>query len=229
MDSLAGQTTSIYILTENSETSVWFDENGAILGRRVCPRYAAFIPLHTLEAKTGWIRARAFFGSWPDQQYDYLGPNEKGWVGYRCRGQANNCSRPYLQERLFDPQRGYVPCSSSWQDDPQADWQLKSDWQEEYSRDPSVAIQCPPDVPARRGEGEVLEWAQLRPGQWYPAVRRSRQLERAPDGTWQLRDNPTVEGYRAVTYDVLIATPLESVDERWFEIPEEWLAVPARE
>lgn len=189
------------------------------------PRQFASVTDHVLERKAGV--GEGFFGEWGDQQIDALGPNDKGWVGYRVRGQANNYQRPYLDEHWYDPQHGYAPCQMWNSDDPQADWQLKSDWQEVYSRG-GLNSECPADAPARRSESEVLEWAELRPGQWYPAVKRARRLERASDGTWQPRQEPNRPDFHAVTYQVLVATPLDQVDDAWFEVPAEWLAVPAK-
>jgi hypothetical protein len=229
MGSLEAEVRSIYLFDENTETSVMFDENHNVRTRRVCPRWAGLARFHTLEARSQQVGdATAFFGYWPEQQCEALGPNAQGWVGFRIQGQANNCSRPYVQERWYDPEHEYLWCYGWGYDDPQAGWQLRSDWQTEYLRDRDPT-KTPVDAPARGGDGEVLEWAELRLGLWYPAVRRNEQMERAPDGTWQLQREPDCENCHTVTYEVLVATALDSVADEWFQLPAEWEAVPAHD
>jgi hypothetical protein len=165
-----------------------------------------------------WGRHEGFFSNWPDHQDEYLGPNEHGWVGIRTRGQANNVERPYLRETWFDPNHGYAWVARRSLTFPEAEWQLKPNWQAEYHE-----LFPPADAPVQGSVTLEVEWADLREGQWYPALRTTRHVERGPDGEWRERREADTDGFRPVTRRYILAEPLEGVDERWFEIPVDWL------
>ena len=229
MEDLAARATEIGIFDGETEQSVHYDPDRSIRWRHVRPKVNAVMTRsRTLLAFSAWtFDEDAFFGTWPDQKYEYVRREDRGWVGYRELGQANNCSRPYGAECFLDPRHGYAPCFFGHDEDPQAEWQLTPGWQKVYEagRERSIIVRPPADAPAGGWEWEVIEWAELRPGQWYPAVARSGDAERAADGTWHIAEPAEGEGGHAGKYQVLVATPLETVDGRWFEVPAEWAQV----
>ena len=228
MESLVRQVYTTEILAGDVETVVHFDEQGAVAQRRVRPQAFGLAKSHTLETQIDWsCSPEAFFGTWGNEQCAALGPDEHGWIGYGIRGQANRVARPYYRERWYDPTRGYVLCYTWSYDDPQAEWQLTPDWRKEYAAYTLGPYKPSADAPAAGSFWEVVQWAELRPGQWYPAVSRSGDLERAADGSWR-HATTDQSGSDTARYQVLRATALGSVDEQWFEIPAEWLRVPAQ-
>jgi hypothetical protein len=229
MDTLVGEAVTIYILAGETEQAVCFDERDHVFQRTVRPKELAFGALYTLEARVNWgSNSEVFFGLWSDEQCEALGPDEHGWVGYRIRGQGNRVSRPYYRERWYDPAHGYTLCYLWGYEDPEAEWQFTARWRTEYEAYTAGPVKPPADAPARAGCWEVLEWAELRPGQWYPTASRTAGMDRAADGSWQRRE-PDSDDASSTRYQVLIATPLDSVDDEWFQLPAEWLAVPAHE
>jgi hypothetical protein len=228
MDSLAGEATLTHVLVGDAEQTVYFDDRGQVRERIVRPKELAFVLMGTLEARLNWgADPEVFFGLWGDEQCEALGPDEHGWVGFRLRGQANRVSRPYCRDRWYDPVHAYTLCNMSGYEDPDAEWQLTAAWQKEYEAYTAGPVKPPADAPASGGSWEVVEWAELRPGAWYPTVSRCRALERAADGSWY-RCAPDPADVPSTGYWLLLATALDAVDDHWFEIPPEWLAVPAR-
>lgn len=200
-----------------------FDREGQPRLRFVRARALATYWANTLEGQAG-IYACAFFSNWGDSQLDYFDSDPRGWVGFRKRGQANEVSRPYSWEKWYDPHHGYREAMSITTNYPTADWQLDQNWTGRY--DPGRALITPPDSPAERSEMEVVQWAELRPGLWYPRLRTWRSLTQRNDGTWALREWPNCETCRAVTHVAIVAEPLDSVDPAEFAIPPAWLEIP---
>jgi hypothetical protein len=211
------------IIDEESETLVWTDEDRQIMHRQVTPRAEGDYWSRTLEGQS-WHSRGVFFGVWMDQQDEFDGPSERGWLCYRVLGQANNVSRPYLSEWWYDPDHGYLPCAGRGLNFPEADWQIEQDWKAGYHE-----VWPPVDAPPQGGEGEVLEWGELRPGQWYPAVSCGKSVIQQDDGEWVSHQRTDILNYRPVHYTVISAEPLDAVDPTWFEIPESWLALPAED
>ncbi len=204
--------------------------------------------MHLLEFHA-WQRSGEFLMRGPDRQDELVGPNEHGWLGYRSRSQAREFQRPEEWEWWFDPSHGYRVAARRNDDCPDAPWQLKTHWQDEYIRVSSALNRVLPDAAAMRHEIDVLEWAELRAGEWYPALTRTRSLVRQPDGTWiestgneRYDDGYVVAGQvvrperrekrepgdHPVKYQRVLAVPLDQVEDAWFEIPAEWLTVPAK-
>jgi len=239
---------SVLLFDGDVETRMSLDDDGRPAHRFVCGALPAISWTRTLEHLTWGLRQGfGFFGDWTDRQDEFVGPDGLGRLGCRTRGQANNVSRPWLSERWYDPQHGYALALHRRRGFPEAPWQLDSNWQEQYINDnTSCTLRTPPDAPARGGESEVLEWAELRPGQWYPRLTRSRTLIQTEDGRWvapqpqrkvrYLTAGEIVELERSEeeakrrakpNYRYILAEPLDQVDESWFTIPAEWLKVPA--
>jgi len=206
--------------------TIGFDQSGSPSSRRVMAGIHATAPLSSLDGHACYQQPGSFFDPWYDRQDIFLGGNDRGWIGVRALGQANSCSRPWVSERWFDPLRGYLPVLMVGTDYPAAEWQLDPDWEQDYSA--VSKRQNPIDGPARSWECEVLEWAELRPGQWYPAVRRSRSMIQEVDGQWIAHERPNVTGWLPEKHMVIAAVPLQEVADSWFEILPEWLAIPAQ-
>jgi hypothetical protein len=236
----------LQIFDGSFETFLYRDAEGYPKSRQVTPTFWEHTWMEALEDAC-WLRKEGFFHPWGDRQDELIGPDERGWLGIRIRGQANNCERPWLMERWFDPQHGYVIAGGRSLNFPDAPWQLKHNWQEEYLQYSSSVVRPLLDAPAQGGESEVLEWAQLRENRWYPKLSMIRQIKQSADGKWPNDDQPFSEGQvlgagqvsheparfaggtSAVRYHYILAEPLEHVEDAWFEIPPEWLAVPAKE
>lgn len=216
--------TGTIIFDGHKETKVWFDEAGQPAGGIVTSGAAGSGWMHMLDT-ISYGGSQGFFRLW-ERQDRFLGPDASGWLGYQAIGQANDCSRPWLAEAWFDPTHNYACCKRAYMTFPVADWQLDPDWQAEYVRERSPCdTQASAGAPATRAESEVLEWAELRPGQWYPAVVRMQSLVQAEDGLWQLRQRPNIANYSPETYQVVIAEPLDEIDPQWFKISEDWVAI----
>lgn len=215
---LSARPAAFAIFDGQTEMRVHFDKTGKLIIRSVRPAPFASYQTHTLKVRT-WLHGDGFFHPWPDRQDEYVEPDVRGWVAMRVLGQANLINRPWLFEKWFDPARGYRVVKQANTQFAEAQWQLDASWKARYDASPDAMIRgSTSDSPDERSEWEVLEWAELRAGQWYPALSRGRQLERSEDGEWREK------GERAVTHTFVLAQPLERVDESWFEIPDAWLA-----
>ena len=181
-----------------------------------------------------------------DGQLLYLGEKQRGEIGTRILSQATQLERPVMRERWYDPAHGYRLVHDARYTFPEADWQLRPDWQDAYiSGVQSGMVRLLPDAPAQGEEIEVLEWAELKPGWWYPAFREVRNVVQSADGEWA---PSTSNGYRegsvvfgqVFRYDVpresdplpstshiyLAAEPLDNVPDACFQVPTEWLNTP---
>ena len=214
---LSARPAAFTIFDGQTETQVHFDKTGKLIIRSVRPAPFASFQTHTLKVRT-WRHGDGFFHPWADRQDEYVGPDDRGWVAMRVLGQANLIVRPWLYETWYDPARGYRVVKQANTQFAQAPWQLDASWNVRYDASPQAVLRGSSDSPDERSEWEVLEWAELRPGQWYPALSRSRQLKRSEDGEWR------EGGERAATYTFVVAQPLDRVDESWFEIPDAGLA-----
>ncbi|MCH8807257.1 MAG: hypothetical protein IH986_14395 [Planctomycetes bacterium] len=215
----------VAIFDGESETAIHFDADNRPQYRSLRPRGFESGSTQLLDLQT-WGRSveSGFFHIWPDHQAEFIGPNEIGLVGMRIRGQANNVKRPYLFEWWFDPNHGYARAGGRSFHYPDAPWQLKKNWQTGY-HNPFP----PADAPAEGAISEMLEWAELRKGQWYPRLRVARSVVLGADGLWREREEPNRVGFRAVARRYILAEPLEHVDDVWFRIPDEWIKdVPMR-
>jgi hypothetical protein len=239
---------SVLLFDGEVETRMSFDEEGRPTSRFVCGALPSVSWTHTLEHLAWGLRQGfGFFGDWTDRQDQFVGPDSLGRLGCRTLGQANNISRPWRYERWYDPQHGLALGLLRSQEFPTATWQLDANWQEKYVNDnTSCTLRSPVDAPTESHEHEVLEWAELRPGQWYPRLVRMHTLIQTPDGRWVARQPEAVVRYlvggETVEYEkteqeareraepkyrYILAEPLDDVDESWFELPPEWLEVPA--
>lgn len=212
----------VSIFDGQREVSAGFDASGAITHAELRSRDYALAWYASLEELSGG-RPDSFFGLWPDRQDEYLPAAENGWVGYRTRGQANSVSRPYLWERWFDPARGFLPAVSRTCKFPSADWQIDSNWADKYEYPPTVGDhRTAPQAPAEGHELRVIEWGELRPGVWYPAVKVGGPLVQNADGDWTPKGNWDSDAGQAGFVEVIYAEPLERTDESWFQIRPEW-------
>jgi hypothetical protein len=205
-----------------TDTMVSIDEAGAFHFRHERPAQGAALIQQTLEVVAyGW--REGFFHIWTDHQYEYLPRNERGWLGYRLLSQASECTRPNVVERWYDPARAHCLCGGRRLEDPAANWQLDPNWPEIYNAYESwVAADDPP----MRTLWRILEWGELRPGQWYPSVSESRHEVQDDDGSWVLHERPDFVGYQPLSWRVALAVPLDEVKDEWFEVPAEWRDVP---
>ena len=151
----------------------------------------------------------------------------------------------------MDPEHGSLPCRFVATVDPGGDWVVQPNWQDKYVRE-TLRRHSPMvlQLPAARPEQtvtEVLTWGQVRPGQWYPQTTRSTTLILDDDGTWregtqdqfetgylaggEIRRNDHPQDTRkfgaSSTYRYVLVEPIDQVDETWFQVPAEWLDVPA--
>ena len=206
---------------------------------------------HPLTWFTWWRCADVFFGVSYNKRFEWLASEEHGWLGYRAYQQPDEFWRPQVEEVRFDPQHGHLPCLSTTTEDPDADWVVQPNWQEKYIADVvrrKQGIICPlPNARPERGVIEVLAWAEVRPGQWYPQTTQTRTFVLTDDGVWQegtqdrfergevvfdkVTVKPNPQDSRVLgtnrTYRYALVTPIEQVDETWFQVPAEWLDVPA--
>ena len=238
---------SVLLFDGEVETRMSFDEEGRPTRRSVCGAWGAASWTRTLEHLTWALRQGfGFFGDWGDRQDQFVGSDPLGRICYRSLGQANNISRPWLYERWYDPQHGYGLGLLRSQKFPEAPWQLDPSWQDEYVNDQTTCtLRTPVNAPAESHEWEVLEWAELRPGQWYPRLTQLRTLVQTQDGRWVARQPQTKVRYLLggeileyekteeeakervePKYRYIQAEPLDEVNESWFELPEDWLEVP---
>ncbi|MBI5864533.1 MAG: hypothetical protein HZB38_08505, partial [Planctomycetes bacterium] len=216
---------STSIFDGETETIVGFDESGQPAYRRVRPRAFATYWASTLESEARVIPG-GFIGCWGDTQIESLDADSNGWVGFRQLGQANTSARPYLHEKRYDPLHGYREVLAIHANFPAADWQLAPNWADRYERSPAIVSQAETGAPPERYAAEVKQWAELRPGLWYPALRTSRDLIQLADGSWTPRVIPNCENCRSVHYEAVAAEPLDSVDPAAFVIPDEWARAP---
>ncbi len=229
-----------------TETEVW-PVLGGPAQKTVCAKELSHNWPYTLRGKVWESELGRFFGSDDDARLEYIGPDDKGWIGFRCYEQGNHRQRPNIQERWFDPAHGYALGGRASFDLPGADWQLDPFWAEEYLKyDVGGCQRALPDAPASGGDAVVLKWAELREGQWYPRIWMWRRLMLAEDGTWQVgAADPMAMGYvdrghvvryetprpsqnprPPIGYTCILAEPLDSVDDAWFEMPPEWESLP---
>ncbi len=154
-----------------------------------------------------------FFNYAPDRLYEYLGMNDAGWFGYQSLSQPNlslfHDDRPVLAEMWFDPAHNYRQCSMTVLQIHESQWQLCADGGDTFEN----------ELHGGRGIGHefrVIEWAELRPGQWYPAITETQSMVRSFDAK-----APTLEelGEEASppNYQVVAAIPLEGIDDHEFE------------
>ena len=201
------------IADEKFAYSISIDPDGEVLHRKRLPAAVDMINHRRLETLT---YRGDLFSAWHDTKMEYLPPDEQGRVGCRWLGQANEASRPYMREVRFDPARGHAEASGGSYNFPNAIWQLDRNWKEVY-RWPQSVVMPHPDDPPRGWKGEVLEWARLPNGRWYPSLQVSRQLRRSSDGSWEQDPN------NPPSYRYILAEPLDTVPDHWFVVPEDWL------
>ncbi len=165
-----------------TERSTSFDKDGRVRDESIRP-----VPQHMswsyCLAGEAW-RARSFFASTWEQQYEYLAPDDAGLAGYRGLGQANNVSRPWLVERWFDPEHGYRLAREIHWEDSDGSWQLDDEWRRGFDARPRTVVTPRVDDPAEGFESRVTLWDSVRPGEWYPAIRETHRLVAAGDGSW---------------------------------------------
>lgn len=214
------------IFNGDEETSVTFDERGAVVNRYVRPRAFATYRAGTLEGHAR-VWPGSFFGGLGDVQFDCVTDAQRGWVGIRRRGQADNMSRPYESVAWFDAAHDYRPVCGSRTSFPSAAWQLSRDWALLYARTATSMVREAPGDPPLRSESQVLEWAELRAGAWYPALRERRSLIASGDGSWIVPEPGNCATCQPVNHVAIAAEPLERVDAEQFLIPQAWLSVPA--
>jgi hypothetical protein len=233
----------------NQETQLYRDDHGMPSSRALTrPGYFSRF-MHLLDYHA-WQRSQdsGFLMNARDHLDDLIGPDEHGCLGHRTRLQAEGISRPSIEEWWYDPAHGYRLSARRRFSFPQAEWQMKPNWQDEYIRwdaDKTHYARRPlPDAPAAGWEIAVVEWGLLRDGEWYPALLRQRSLIQNANGGWEERsdaaanDEPYIMAGEIiydkkwtntpVTYTRILAEPLDHVEDAWFELPEEWLSVPAQ-
>ncbi|MCC6357151.1 MAG: hypothetical protein IT450_00285, partial [Phycisphaerales bacterium] len=221
----ACQPSTVSIFDGTYETSVGFDPDRRPARRSVRGRAIAMYWANSLEGHSR-IYTCGFFGNWGDTQVEFLEPDARGWLGFRQRGQGNEASRPYSNEKWYDPAHGHREVLAIHTDFPTANWQLDPEWASRYAESSRSIVEGGADAPAHRNEAEVTQWSELRPGLWYPRLRTSRSLVQRDDGTWALREWPNCEDCRAVTHVAIVAEALDSVDPAEFAIPAAWLEIP---
>jgi hypothetical protein len=195
-----------------------------IIEQRATGQFADYF---ALEYAT-WEVQDSFFPLPWNRQDVYLGTDEQGQFGYRSLYQAIGSSRPWHDDRWYDPNRGYAVArvQSFWL--PDADWQLDPTW-----KTPDGRPQDPEELRALARFEDVIEWAELRPGQSYPAMTRVRIMRRDEHGAWvqstpQLIAPNTYAG-QGLFHRCIVAEPLDEVDEAWFTVPREWRDLPTNE
>jgi hypothetical protein len=187
------------------ERATFFDDNGDVAGQSMRTSRASHVWHSTLGGYV-WNRSPvSFFGGTSYRHDELLGPDDRGLVGHRMFLQGDAASRPRIREYWFDPQRGYRMARTRSIEDPNAAWQILEGWREAYREHVTILVRPKVDDPPIRRETKVIEWAELRPGQWYPAIREGRKLEQFADGTWAPTGEPS--------YTVIVAEPIE--DGEW--------------
>lgn len=233
-------------------THVSRSKDGIATGRYTYDRRLAMSFAYSLRESTWWSEKGVFFsrGQW-SAQWEFLGPDMAGREGFRILSQANELDRPRLHEVWYDPSHGLLPDQMRWITFPDPDWQLNPDWHEEYIKGvKSSLVRLLPEAPAQGTMREVVEWGELVPGVWYPMLSITRFIVRNDEGDWvdqcnsgfengqvtlgtvlrrEQVDQPTTPEPRpASTYTYVLALPLEHLEDKWFEVPDEWLDVPIK-
>lgn len=187
------------------ERATFFDDNGDVAGQSMRTSRASHVWHSTLGGYVWYRSPRFFFGSARYRHDELLGPDDAGLIGHRMILQGDAMDRPSMREYWFDPQRGYRLARTRSIDDPNAAWQVLEGWREAYREHVTILVRPKVEDPPDGGESRVIEWAELRPGQWYPAIREGRELEQRADGTWVPTGEPA--------YTVIVAEPIE--DGEW--------------
>lgn len=201
---------------------------------------------HSLAFETWGCSPGTFLSFARDGQIVYLGNNSRGEVGTRILSQATQHVRPVMRERWYDPAHAYRVVREALYSFPEADWQLRPDWQQNYVQgEYGPIVRLLPDAPAEGSETEVLQWAELRPGLWFPQLRQTRYVVQSREGDWvpstsngfdegrvafgkiiRREDSRNLEPLPSTSYLYIAAVPLDEVPEECFQMPDEWRALP---
>lgn len=177
-----------------------------------------------LESRLGGPR-QVFLQSLGDARFEYLPEDDEGRVGLRRYEQASPIGGPAVVEQWFDPARNYLTAATSRLEDQNAAWQLDAEWREKFARAnplPQSTFELGTYI-----DSQVLEWAQFAENVWYPAVTMRRSFEMTPEGYWVPLFVPNCSNCRPFSHCVLIATPLNQIEESWFAVPAEWETMAA--